>query len=253
MNSGSSSASDGHASLALWEKVLADLRQRIAVGEIDQRFPTEQELVATYGVSRHTVREALRRLQDEGLLERRRGAGSTLVPLPLEQPLRSLYSLARSITAQGLHEHSDVRVLELRSAGTAGPVLDVAESAPVVFLERLRFAGDEPLALEESWLPADLCTALLEADLGKGALYDMLAHTCGIHVTGGRELVRAALPATDERDLLALPDGEAVLLVERVALAGDRVVEWRHSMVRGDRYRLVAEWSSADLTVPGET
>jgi GntR family transcriptional regulator len=229
--------------------VLEDLRRRVAVGELDAGFPTEEELTRDYAVSRHTVREALRRLEADGLLIRERGRGTTLARPQFEQPLRALYSLARTVRSTGLEERSDVRALCLVPAGDAAEVLGVDPRAHVVYLERLRYAGDEPLALDRSWLPADLAEPILHAELSAGSIYDVLATSCGLRVTGGWERIRPLNPSDDERRLLALPAREAVFGIERLALAAGRAVERRHSLVRGDRYSFLAEWDEPVLAV----
>lgn len=96
----------------LWAQVLADLRKRLTAGEFAERFPADSELVDQYKVSRHTVREAVRRLQGEGLLERRRGQGSFVVGRPIEQSMGTMYSLFRSIEETGAVQESVVRALE---------------------------------------------------------------------------------------------------------------------------------------------
>jgi GntR family transcriptional regulator len=236
-------AVDRRNPLPLWAQVLADLRGRVAAGEFDGGFPTDDELRRHYGVSRQTVREAARRLQDEGVIVRQRGRGSALAGTVLEQPLRALYSLARTAQDLGLPERSTVLAARREPAGEAAGPLGLAPDAPTVRVERLRHIGDEPLSLHRSWFPAERAVALLERDLTKGSLYDMLAECCGVRVTGGWERIRPDNPDPALRRLLGMPRGVAALVVERLALAGDVPVEWRVSVVRGDRYSFRAEWS----------
>ncbi len=234
---------DRTSPLPLWAQVLADLRARMLGGNFRDRFPTDDELTAAYGVSRQTVREAVRRLQGEGLVERRRGRGTRLTEPVLEQPLRALYSLARTVSNHGLAEHN-----EILAAGRSTPPDDVADvlelrrDDDVVFLERLRFADEEPISLERSWLPWSLARGILRVDLQHGALYDALSDACGLQVTSGSERIAPVVPPAPDRSLLRMPARTAAFLVERRALAGDRPVELRRATVRGDRYRFVAEW-----------
>ncbi|MHB1536874.1 MAG: GntR family transcriptional regulator, partial [Acidimicrobiales bacterium] len=107
----------------LWEQVLEDLRRRLAAGEFADRFPRDVELVSHYEVSRHTAREAVRRLQGEGLVDRRRGRGSFVVGHRIEQPVGTLYSLFRSIEANGIVQESVVRYLEVRHDDKAAAML----------------------------------------------------------------------------------------------------------------------------------
>lgn len=237
-----SHALDRASPLPLWAQLAAELRRRLVGGEFDDGFPTEAELVETYEVSRHTVREALRRLHADGLLERRRGRRTSVTRSPLEQPLQSLYSLARTIEGQGLAERSDVLTLALARDADAAGHLGLAATEQLVIVERLRYAGDEPLALDRSWLPARIARPLLRLDLRRGSLYDALAAHCGTVVTGGSERIRPVVPNRRERALLGLPSREAALLIDRVARAGPGPVEWRRTLVRGDRYVFTARW-----------
>lgn len=215
----------------------------MATGEFDAQFPTEIVLERSYGVSRQTVREAVRRLDQDGLLVRQRGRGTTLAAPQLEQPLHALYSLARSVTERGWSEYSEVRARTIQPAGEHAAVLGVDAHAPVLVLERLRFADGQPLALDRSWLPGDLAPALDGVDLSTGSLYDHLVAAGGVRVTGGWEVIRPRTPSADERKLLHLPRSEALFRVERLARAGSRPVEHRISHIRGDRYAFRAEWS----------
>lgn len=233
---------DRSSPLPLWSQLVDDLRLRVARGEFDQAFPTESILGQSYGVSRQTVREALRHLTQDGLLIRERGRGTTLAVPQLEQPLHALYSLAQSVTERGWREHSEVRGLSTEPAGVHAAPLELDADDPVLALQRLRFAADEPLSFDRSWLPADLAGGLVDADLSTGMLYDHLVEHCEVRVTGGTEVIRPRNPTSDERRLLHLPRSEAIFQVERLVFAGDRPVEFRISHIRGDRYAFRAEW-----------
>lgn len=236
-------AVDRSSPVPLWAQIIEDLRARMAGGAFDERFPTDEELTATYGVSRQTVREAVRRLQAEGLLERRRGRGTTLTRPVLEQPLRALYSMALTVSGHGLTEHNQIRAAERQTApdDVAGE-LGLRAGDAVVFLERLRFAGEDPLSLERSWLPWSVAAGLLEVDLQHGPLYEALYEACGVRVTGGSERIAPVVPSPGDRRLLGMPARTAAFRIERLARAGARPVELRRATVRGDRYRFVAEW-----------
>jgi GntR family transcriptional regulator len=228
----------------LWAQLLSDLRRRVAAGEFTDGFPTDEDLRRCYGVSRQTVREAARRLQADGVIVRQRGRGSALAGSVFEQPLQSLYSLASTAGRLGLPERSEVLALRREQAGPVAEPLGIGADAEVVYVERLRYVGDEPLSLHRSWFPAGLAEGLLGCDLSSGSLYEALARTCRVRITGGWERIRPGIPGADLRRLLRLPPGEAVFDVERLALAGDAPAEWRQSMVRGDRYSFRADWST---------
>ncbi len=230
--------------LPLWAQVLADLRSRIAAGEFESRFPGDLDLVAHYQVSRHTVREAVRHLQAEGVLERRRGRGSFITHAPIEQPLGALYSLFRSIEAAGMTQGSVVRHLCRRSDDEAAAMLE-CPGETLVYLERVRYADKVPVALDCSWLPASLADPLLDVDFQHTALYEQLANRCGIRLTSGWEKIRPVLPDRTQRDVLDIDARQPAFAIERMAFRDDTPVEWRHSVVRGDRFSFVARWAKA--------
>jgi GntR family transcriptional regulator len=228
----------------LWAQLEADLRRRIRAGAFDDRFPGEHELVTAYGVSRHTVRDALRRLRAEGVLDSGPGRGTWLRKPRIEQPLGALYSLFRSVEAAGLEQRSTVRALEVRVEEKVAARLEKPASTEFVYLERLRLADDEPLALDRAWLPRSLAGPLLEADFTHSSLYDELASLTGIRLTGGSEVITATVPTAANRELLKIPAGTATLEVQRIGCLRDQPVEWRESLIRGDRFGVIAEWTA---------
>lgn len=236
---------DRASALPLWAQVHADLVRRVRAGEFATAFPGEHALVTDYGVSRHTVREALRRLRADGVVLAERGRAPRLAPPPeIDQPVGALYSLFASVEAAGLAQRSVVRALDRRTDGAVAARLGLDGSAPLVHLERLRLAGDEPLALDRVWLPYELAEPLLHADFTRTALYDELASRAGVRLTGGEEQIRAVIPSPRERELLACSPQTAVFAIDRVGRCGERPVEWRQSLVRGDRFTLSAAFTA---------
>ncbi|MEJ7722318.1 MAG: GntR family transcriptional regulator [Ilumatobacteraceae bacterium] len=229
--------------LPLWAQLLAILRRRIARGEYGASFPTDAQLADEFDLSRHTVREAVRRLQDEGVVNRRRGVGSVVATPVFEQSTGAMYSLFRSIESQGREQRSDLIDLSTTTDAGIATRLDLPDAAPLVRAERLRRVDGEPLAHDTSWLPLHLAQPLLDVDFGRTGLYDELARTCGIEVDAGTEWIHPMFPSPAERARLELGRREAAFLIERLVRAGGRAVEWRESVVRGDRYTFVANWS----------
>ncbi len=238
---------DRDADVPLWAQLLADLRRRLEAGEFAAAFPGELALVAEYGVSRHTVREALRRLRDEGLVVAERGRAPRLAePAEIAQPLGRPYSLFQSVEATGRVQRNVVRTLDVRADGVVAARLGLEESTPLVHLERLRFADREPLAIDRVWMPERLAAPLLDVDFARTALYDEYAARCGVRVAGGHEHLRAVVPDEAERVLLGTGPQVAAFAIDRLGLAGGRPVEWRHTLVRGDRFSVTARFSPAE-------
>lgn len=243
---------DRGSPMPLWAQLREDLTRRLAAGAFDEAFPTEAELTDSYAVSRHTVREALRRLRDSGVLDSGRGRG-TQVNRGIEQPLGSLYSLYRSVQAHGMRQASRVLALRAQRDSGAASALGLDARTELIYLERVRLADGEPLAHDRAWLPADLARPLLDADFGRSGLYDELAARCGVRMDGGQEKITAVQPPEPIRDLLQLPRNMPCLRVEREGAAAGHAIEHRITLVRGDRYTVIADWSARGYALSADT
>jgi GntR family transcriptional regulator len=230
--------------MPLWAQLEAELRTRLEAGEFDEGFPTDAQLVKRYDVSRHTVREAIRHLNKTGVLRRERGRGTVVNKAEFEQPLGGLYSLFRSIEASGVSQTSEVIELGVVTNAEAANHLGLDEDAELVYLERLRNAGDAPLAVDRAWLPRAIAEPVLEADFSHTALYDELERACGLRPNQGWERLTPILPSFADRERLGLKRNDAAFFLERLGKHGEEIIEWRTTTIRGDRYRFVADWSA---------
>lgn len=235
---------DRTASTPLWKQLLDDLNRRLASGEFEAGFPGELELRDAYGISRHTVREALRHLREAGTVSAARGRPSSLGgTATIQQPIGALYSLFASVEAAGLVQRSVVRALDVRADAHVAGRLGLEASTPLLYLERLRLADDVALALDRVWLPGQLARPLLDVDFSHTSLYNELRQRCGVSLTGGQELLRAVVPSPLERRLLATGPEVGAFAIERFGLAGREPVEWRTTLIRGDRFSVLARFS----------
>ncbi len=236
---------DRGSPLPLWAQLRADLLRRLEAGAFDAEFPGEMVLVADYGVSRHTVRSALRELRADGVVLAERGRRPRLAAhTAITQPLGALYSLFASVESAGLRQTSVIRARDLCADGIIAERLGLEASTPLFRLERLRLAGDEPLALDTVWLPAEIGAVLMDADFTHTALYDELAARAGIRLDGGREHIRGVVPTRSQQRLLGIGPSTGALAISRLGYAAGRPVEWRHTLIRGDRFSLLAEFSA---------
>ena len=229
----------------LWRQLRHDLLDRVEAGEFADAFPGELALVEEYDVSRHTVRQALRQLRDDGVVVATRGRQPRVAPLPeITQPVGALYSLFASVEEAGLAQRSVVQAFDVRADALVAERLDLEASTPLVHLARLRMAGDTPLALDRVWLPASTASPLLAADFARTSLYAELAARTGVRLDHGREEIRAAIPTAAERTQLRCPRGVAAFSINRLGFAGETKVEWRHTLVRADRFALTATYAA---------
>ena len=204
----------------------------------DDAIPAERDLATEYKVSRITVRKALTGLVDEGLLTRRRGAG-TFVSARVEKNFSKLSSFSEDMASRG---RTPSNSWISRTAGTVTPEealsLGLSPGTPVYRFQRIRYADAVPMALEYSTI-AGYC--LPSAAAVEESLYAALEAAGNRPVRALQRLRALAFPA-DQARALGVEPGHAGLFIERRGFLRDgRTAEFTQSYYRGDAYDLVAE------------
>jgi GntR family transcriptional regulator len=233
------------AGAPLYRRIQADLRARVASGELPPgtQVETEQELMARYGVSRATVRQALSGLVSEGLLEIRRGRGTFVHGAALEHRLGGFYTFSREIERHGMRPGTRVSGLGVKPAiDEVAEALGLAPGTPVVALARVRLADDQPIVSETSYLPAARFKGLEAIDFSSASLYETLRTAYGVRPVRARETFVPVLIDDEDAAILGGAPGDPVLSVERTAYDSDgAVIEFCQSILRADRYRYSVE------------
>ena len=233
----------------LYRRIQADLRERVAGGELapGAQVETEQELMARYGVSRATVRQALSGLVAEGLLEIRRGRGTFVHGAALEHRLGGFYTFSREIERHGMRPGTRVRDIGLQPADAdVAEGLGLADGTLVVALSRVRLADDQPIVNETSYLPAARFKGLESIDFTEASLYETLTSAYGVRPVRARETFVPVLLGPDDAAVLGGDAGDPVLSVERTTYDADGVIiEFCQSILRADRYRYSVELREA--------
>jgi len=231
--------------IPLHHQVFRDLRAALDAREwaAGERMPTERELAERYGCSLITVRHALGELVREGRIERTRGRGTFVMQPRIDRDIAGTMSFAEEMRRRGLDPATRVVTSRIESAGEAvASLLGMAEDAPVVFLERVRLGGGEPLILEQARLPAERFPGLLAFDFERRSLYDILSERYATRIVRARETVEPVMLRRREAELLELPTRSLALQIDGIAHAADgSAVEAARSFVRGDRTRYYLE------------
>ncbi|MEU5665162.1 GntR family transcriptional regulator [Streptomyces longwoodensis] len=217
---------------------LADLlrRQLLTDGFGSGTLPHESLLATDYRTSRNTVREALDLLRSEGLVDRLPGVGTVVVARKYPHGLDRLMGLAET-----LHEHGRV-TNEVRTVGPVSAPVPVADrlhlppGADVLYIERLRRLNGLPLSLDLTYIPLDLGTALLGADLENTDVFRLLESITGRPLGHADITLEAVNADAHSAAVLEAPRGAAVLMLERLThLADGRPVDLEFIRFRGDR------------------
>ncbi|HYT67798.1 MAG TPA: GntR family transcriptional regulator [Vicinamibacterales bacterium] len=212
-----------------------------------ERLPTEDALIARFHVSKITVRQALRDLAQLGYIRREQGRGTFVQGAPLEEGPRELTSFTGEMRGHGFTASS--RVLEHGLVPAPADIalkLETAAGDSLFRLRRLRLADGEPMGLQTAYIPLHLVPGIDALSFVDSSLYEVLASRYALYPAAARE-THQAVPVPDEAaQLLRVPAGSPALSAERLTtLADGRPLEYVHSIMRGDRYRVVLDLTPA--------
>ena len=231
--------------IPLHHQVFRDLKSALDADEWrpGDRMPTERELAERYGCSLITVRHALGELVREGRIERTRGRGTFVLQPRIDRDIAGAMSFSEEMQRRGLDPTTRVVTARIEPAGEAvAGSLGISADAPVVYFERVRLGGGQPLLLEQARLPAERFPGLLAFDLERRSLYDILSERYATRIVRAREAVEPVVLKRREAELLDLPTRSLALQIDGVAYAADgSAVEAARSFVRGDRTRYYLE------------
>ncbi|MEV4260275.1 GntR family transcriptional regulator [Kribbella sp. NPDC049584] len=199
-------------------------------------LPPERVLAKEFGVSRWTMRQAIRELIADGRLRARQGQGTFVATPKLVQPL-ALVSYTEALRAQG---HTPAREVvefdELAADAVLAEQLDIAEGEPVHRLERVLFADGQPIGLETTYLAVERFPTLKEVLDPTGSLYRCLTDQLGVRFGEGEELVETVIATPREAELLKATQSLPMLLLHRNSRdTTGRPIEAVRSLYRGDR------------------
>jgi GntR family transcriptional regulator len=213
------------------EKLAVTVRQELArrieggAWRPRQRLPAEPSLAASLGVSRATLRDALRSLEEDGFVTRVRGAGTFVTHRPrLKNNLDVNFGVTDLIRSMGMAPGTEgLKVYEAGASGEEARLLSLPTGSPVLCVERVRTADGRPVVFSLDLVPAALVGGRTDvlADLGQRSIYQVLEDDLGARVRQGVATVR---PAKADRSLataLRVPRGTLLLYLRQVDYDAD--------------------------------
>ena len=205
----------------------------------DTQIPTEFELCKTLGMSRGTVRRAIKTLVDEHLLTQIRGKGTFVTKTVFTHPTGSaLISFAESLHSQGVDFTTQVLTHNVIAADEfISGKLFVSVGSPVLRLNRVRFVSDEPIMYIESWISLEALPGLDKIDFNTHTLFATIEAMFGKRI-GHSSARYAACVAGEERArvLKVEPDSPVLHLEQQIFLTDNTSAEYSNVWLSANKY-----------------
>jgi GntR family transcriptional regulator len=228
----------------MYRQIATDLQHRIESGELPQgaQLPTELELREQYDASRNTVRDAIKRLTNRGLVETRPGQGTYVV--------EKINPFVTTLTGDPEAEETDVYIAAVEKSGRKptsseprvgirqadamlADALRIEEGAPIVSRQQQRFIDGTPWSRQTTYYPKSLADRgaekLLVATDISGGTVAYLARECGIKQDSYRDSIAVRPPDDAEAAFFKLPADGRVSVFEIFRVGFDQ---------NGERFRL---------------
>lgn len=216
------------------------LAQLIQLGKLEMgdQVPTEQEFCDATGLSRSVVRQALHELVNDGYLVRYRAKGTFVAkPKLRERLVQTLSGFYEDSVARGHIPRTEVLQFDIIPAPMrVAQELELVPGTQTIRLNRLRFIEQDPIVVVVTYIPHEICPALLDEDMTSQSLYRILEERFGLFIARGRRTVEAVPATPDDAELLEIEPGDPVLLLQSTSyLANGRAIEYFVARHRADR------------------
>jgi len=236
----------GKSDAPLYVQVARTLKEEIVSGgwPVGSLLPTEDELCVRFSVSRYTVREALRRLREEGLVSSRQGAGTVVVPPPSADS-HALQSMSINdlvdFSTRTRFAINTLRMVAVDAKLAARIGVPVGEERLAVTGYRFDEAGKEPVCWTEYYIHRDFAAVGRLLHRHSGPIFQLIEDLFAVSVAEVRQEISAALVAPAQAEDFRVKPGSAVLEVRRTYQMADGKVgqitinvhpaaHFRHSM-----------------------
>ncbi len=234
---------DPNSKLPKYAQILNWIHGMISRGKIKvgDQIPTEEELSRMFGVNRMTVRQAIEELSIEQMIDRKRGKGTFLVspkPRGLVYKLEHISSFTDDMKALGLTPRTETRSVEVvEPSPIVRNILGLKKTDRVIYTLRIKYAEEDSVLIERSYLPHSEFSDILDMDLD-GSLYHILVEHFDITLHHSTQIFSAILSSKEDTELYNLQRRCPCIMVESTIYDPNNIpIEVLYSYFRGDKYK----------------
>lgn len=235
---------DKQSPIPIYHQLEEQIKKKIESGEYSpgDSIPSEREYAEELGISRMTVRQAITNLVNEQYLYRIKGKGTFIAEQKLEQKLTGLTSFTEDMLARGMTPSNKLIHFEIIPAKESlAKELDIREHSPIYEITRVRLAENVPMALEKTYISANLIKGLTEK-IVQASLYQYIEEELDLKIGKASQVIEASLANKEEIELLDIDKHSPILLMKRIThLEDGNPFEIVKSSYRADRYKFMID------------
>lgn len=222
------------------------IRNKIEDGEypVGTAIPSESQLAETYNLNPLSVRSALSALKYEGLLRSVQGKGVFVNGSKTERDLESLGGYRQTMDERSIDAHTRVLIKALRPAGPYySKLLDLAEDDQVWFTRRIDYSNNEPVALEEIYIPEKILPSYGDVDIELFSIYDIFTWN-GLRPTDADQTLRVLFLEPSRAKLINLTSEQAVMELSNLTRdEKGQNIEFARNYVRPDKIEFFTHYA----------
>ncbi|RAU35516.1 GntR family transcriptional regulator [Enterobacter sp. RIT418] len=228
------------ANKPMYRQIADAFREKINAGELKpgDALPTESCLQETFNVSRVTVRQALKLLADEGIIESIQGSGSYVKEERVNYDIYQLTGFYEKLVDRNVDTHSDVKTFEVVKADTRlAAILAINPEDKVWHIKRVRFIKQKPVNLEETWMPLAMFPDLTWGVMEKSK-YHYVEQIKKMVIDRSEQELVPIMPSEEAIAAMSLDPAKPILeKVSRGYLKDGRIFEYSRNVFNTDDYK----------------
>lgn len=238
-------ASTSSYSIPLYIQIAEGLIAQIESGALcpGEQLPPERELSENFGVTRMTLRRALRVLEVQGLIIRKHGIGTFVADPKIDRKMEVVFRFSSDMQQRGFKPQTKLISFEqINAESSMARDLMVPISAQIYSILRLRSLNHEPVMLESYLIPVPRFPGLDQYDLENRSIYEILEDEYGVPIARARQSFEPVVATDFEAKLLNVTIGDALMMEKRLSYDVNNLpIEFGKDRYRGDRFRFVTE------------
>lgn len=224
----------------MYRQIADALREKISAGELKpgDALPTESSLQEAFNMSRVTVRQALKLLTEEQIVESIQGSGTYVKEERVNYDIYQLTGFYEKLADRNVDTHSEVSIFEvLKADAKLAEKLNLSHDDKVWHVKRVRFIKQKPVNLEETWMPLALFPDLTW-EVMENSKYHYVEQIKKLVIDRSEQELVPIMPSEEAIAALSLDPAKPILeKVSRGFLKDGRVFEYSRNVFNTDDYK----------------